>query len=87
MFILKDRVKYLSFVIYEGKCLCRRRYIGETIKNSDIRWNGHESTTSKSEPAKHLADTKSHMFTCKVLTSAPLHYFKRKIFEALFITK
>ena len=44
LFPLKDRVKHLSCIIYEGKCLC-----------------------GKSEPAKHLADNKSHMFTWKVL--------------------
>ena len=44
LFPLKDRVKHLSCIIYEGKCLC-----------------------GKSEPAEHLADNKSHMFTWKVL--------------------
>ena len=33
LFPLKDRVKHLSCVIYEGKCLCGRLYIGETIRN------------------------------------------------------
>ena len=75
LFPVKDRVKYLSFVIYEGKCSCGRRYRGQTIRNSDIRCNEHESTTGKSQPAKHLADTKSHMFTCKVLAPAPLRHF------------
>ena len=41
----------------------------------------------KSEPARHLADNKSHMFTLKVLTSSPLHFCKRKILEVIFITK
>ena len=36
LFPLKDRVKHLSCVIYEGKCLCDRWYIGEIIRNSDI---------------------------------------------------
>ena len=87
MFPLKDRVKHLSCVICEGKCLCGRRYIGETIGNSDIRWNEHERTTGKSEPAKHLANNKSHMFTWKGLASAPLYFCKRKILEAFIITK
>ena len=87
LFPLKDRVKHLSCVIYEGKCLCSRCYIGETIRNSDIRWSEHESATGKSEPAKHLADNKSHMFTWKILASASLHFCKRKILEVLFITK
>ena len=45
------------------------------------------STTGKSKPAKHLSDNKSHMFTWKVLPSAPLHFRKRKILEMFFITK
>ena len=77
----------MSCVIYEGKCLFGRRYIGETITNSGIRWNEHESTTGKSESAKHLVDNKSHMFTWKVLASGPLHFRKRKIFEPFFIRK
>ena len=74
LFPLKDRVKHLSCVICEGKYLFGRRYIGETITNSGIRWNEHESTTGKSESAKHLVDNKSHMFTWKVLASGPLHF-------------
>ena len=87
LFPLKDRVKHLSCVIYEHKCSCGRHYIGETIRNSDIRCNEHESTTGKSEPAKHLADNKSHMFLWKVSASAPLRFHKRKTLEAFFITK
>ena len=77
----------MSCFIYEGKCLCGRHYIGETIRNSDICRNKHESTTGKSEPAKHLADNKSHVFMWKVLASAPLNFHKRKILEAFIITK
>ena len=77
----------MSCVIYEGKCSCGRCYIDETIRNSDIRWSGHQSTTDKSEPVKHLGDNKSHMFTWKVFASAPLHFRKRKILEVFFITK
>ena len=46
-------------VIYEGKCLRGRRCIDETIRKSDIHWNGQESATGKVEPAKHLPDNKS----------------------------
>ena len=74
LFPWKDQVKHLPCVIYEGKCSCGRWYISETIRNSDIRRNEHESTTGKSEPAKHLADNKSHMFTWKMLASAPLTF-------------
>ena len=84
---LKDRVKHLSCIIYESKRSCGRLYIGETIRNSDIRRNEHESKAGKSETAKHIADNKSHIFNWKVLVSAPLHFCKRKILEPFFITK
>ena len=72
-------------VIYEGKCSCGRRYIGEIVRNSDTRWSSQESTTGESESVKHLADIKSHMFKLKVLASASLHFRKIKIREAFFI--
>ena len=87
LFPLKDRVKHMSYVLYEGKRSCVRRYIGQTIRNNNIRWNEHESTTGKSEAAKHLADSRSHMFTWNILASGPFHFRKRKILEAFFITK
>ena len=62
LFPLKDRVKQLSCVIYEGKCSCGRCYIGEIIRNNDICLNEHESTTGNSEPAKHFTNKKSHIF-------------------------
>ena len=37
LFPLKDQAKQLFCVIYEGKCSCVRLYIGETIRNGDIR--------------------------------------------------
>ena len=60
----------MFFVIFEGKCLCGRRYLGETIRNSDIPWSELESITDKLEPAKQFADNKPHMFTWEVLASA-----------------
>ena len=87
LFPLKDKVKHLSCVIYEGICSCGKKYIGETKRNSVTRWNEHESKTGKSEPTKHLANNTLHKFTWKVLALAPKHYRKRKILEAFFIAK
>ena len=33
----KDEVKHHSSVIYHGICSCGANYIGETMKNSEIR--------------------------------------------------
>ena len=38
LFSNKDKVKHYSCVIYCGICSCGADYIGETIRNSEIRW-------------------------------------------------
>ena len=39
--ILKDKNDYKSCVIYKGDCSCGSRYIGETKRNVEVRWNEH----------------------------------------------
>ena len=85
LFPLKDRVMHRSCVIYEGLCSCGKRYIGETVRNSETRWIEHEDSEGKSEPAKHLRNHTEHSFTWKILSPAPSHWRKRKIFEAFYI--
>ena len=41
LFDNKDKVKHHSCVIYRDICSCGADYIGEMIRNSDIRWNEH----------------------------------------------
>ena len=82
----KDRVQHLSCVIYEGVCSCGADYIGETIRNVKIRWNGHESGINKNwECFKHLQEHFSHGFQWSVLSIAPRNTIKWKILEAYFI--
>ena len=47
LFDSKVKVLYLSCVIYKGLCSCDAYYIGETIRNVNIRWNEHESGIDK----------------------------------------
>ena len=42
LFKLKSRDPYPSCVIYEGVCSCQESYIGETVRNIEIRWQEHE---------------------------------------------
>ena len=74
-----------SCVIYEGRCSCKLSYIGETKRNSEVRWKEDEDPAGKSEPAKHLIKNDSHKFTWKVLSIATSHFCRRKILEAFFI--
>ena len=58
----------------------------ETVRNAQLRWNGHENGTDKSsECAKYLNENNNHEFKWTFLSSAPRISFKRKIFEAYFI--
>ena len=85
LFPLKDRVKYLSCVIYQGVCSCGEKYVGETERIAEGRWSEHNTLSRNSEPAKHLKSNPSHQFEWTVLTSAPKNKLRRHILESYFI--
>ena len=70
LFKLKSRNPHPSCVIYEGVCSCQESYIGETVRNVEIRWQEHEDTQKDLDPAKHLKKNPTHSFTSKVLLPA-----------------
>ena len=82
---MKDPNPHPSCVIYEGVCDCGDIYIGETVRNAEVRWKEHQDVRKDSEPAKHLRDNPNHFFTWKVLCQAPYRNKKRKNLEATFI--
>ena len=41
----KDTIKHHNCVIYRGICLCGADFTGETIRNSEMRWNEHITGT------------------------------------------
>ena len=45
-------------------------YIGETVRNVEIRRQEHEDTQKDSEPAKHLKHNPTHSFTWKIFLPA-----------------
>ena len=51
----------------KGVCSCQESYIGETVRNVEIRWQEHEDTQKHSDPTKHLKNSFTHSFTWKVL--------------------
>ena len=59
-----------SCVIYEGVCSCQESYIGETVRNVEIRWQEHEDTQKDLEPSKHLKNNPTHSFIWNVLLLA-----------------
>ena len=84
LFSLKDKNLHKSHIIYEGECSCGENYVGETMRNFEVRITEHSNICHTSEPARHLLENPSHSFQWRVLCSAR-SYFKRKIIEGLII--
>ena len=69
---LKIRNPHPSCMIYEGVWSYHKSYIGETVRNIEIRWQQHKDTQKYSEPAKLLKNNPTHSFTWKVILPASL---------------
>ena len=64
---------------------CGESYIGETIRNVEVRWDEHDNLMNKSNPSKHIKDHLYHVFNWSVLANAPKNMFQRKVLEAYYI--
>ena len=86
LFNNNDKVKHHSCVIYRGICSWGADYIGETIRNSEIRWNEHSAGKDEnSDCVKHLNDHFDHEFQWFLLSRASKNCLKRNILEAYHI--
>ena len=64
-------------MIYHGICSCGADYIGETIRNSEMRWNEHSTGKDKNlDCVKHLKDHFDHEFQLFVLSCASKNCLK-----------
>ena len=89
LFKLKDQSKYHACVIYQGTVSTDDtiKYIGETKLIAELRWKQHNDPRNESSPAKFLKENPTREFNWKVLCRSSRNPNKRKIQEALFITK
>ena len=53
---IKDNVKRLSCVIYQGICSWRNKSVGEIMRKATTKAHKHEQPNSKSEPPKTLEE-------------------------------
>ena len=60
LFEVKSRNPHPACKICEGECTCGEKYIGEIVRNVEIRWQEHNSLKGDSEPAKHLTADSDH---------------------------
>ena len=86
-FPIKDKVDHRCCVIYQGTCSCGQIYIGETERCSHVRFSEHCDIKKGSEPAKHIKDNRNHFFTWMIISNAPKDQERRKILEALYVSK
>ena len=64
---------------------CGSRYIDETKRNAEVRWNERNNPTKSSEPSKYLRSNINHYFTWAVISNAPKNPQTRKNLEGLYI--
>ena len=61
LFTIKDKLTHHHHIIYKRECSRKKTYIGETLRNSGIRWVEHESDKGSSKPAKHFKANPNHL--------------------------
>ena len=86
MFCLKGKNLYPACKTYYGKCQCGEDYVGETIRNTAMRWSEHNNPTHKSEPSQHIKIHIGHLFDWSTLPNTPSNNQIRKNLEAFFIS-
>ena len=84
LFPLKDTIVDKANVIYKGTCTCKEFYIGETKRNSEVRWNEHCSLKKSSEVGDRLSVNPDHNITWQIVAKAPAQTFKQNIRSVLY---
>ena len=85
LFRVKDKSLHQACKIYKGVCSCGESYVGETVRNVEVRWGEHNNSTKVSNSSKHIKDNVDHAFDWLVLARAPTNTFQRKVLEAYYI--
>ena len=73
LFPLKDKSDYKSCVIYKGDCSCGSRYIAESKRNAEVKWNEHNNPTKSSE----------HQNTFEATSTTVLHWLSFQMLQRM----
>ena len=71
LFKVKDKSLHQFCKIYKGACSYGEGYIGDTIRNVEVRCDEHNNSMNKSNPSKHIKDNLDHAFNWSVLDNGP----------------
>lgn len=80
-----DKVQHHSFVVYHKSSSCGSDYIGETIRNTEIRCNKHNTRKIKILIVNHLNYNLVHDFWWFVLFCTSTNSMKGKILDVYYI--
>ena len=83
LFRVKDKSLHQACKIYKSSC--GGSYIGETIRNVEVRWDERNNPMKKSNPSKHIKDNLDHVFNWLVLANVPENMFQQKFLESCYI--
>ena len=76
---------YEIYKIYQGDCISKDDYIGETELNVVTRLREHNNPTHDSGSEHHLKNQLNHSFNCFTIVDAPNKKQTQKILEAIHI--
>ena len=82
---VKDKSLHQACKIYKGVCSCGESYIGETVRNVEVRWGVHNNPTKVLNSSKRIKDNVDHMFHWSMLARATTNMLQQKVLEAYYI--
>ena len=78
LFPLKIKNDHRLCAIYKGDCSRGSRYIGETKRNADVRWNEPSNSNRTLKSSKHLRSNINHCCSWTFISNAPKNAKSRK---------
>ena len=82
---VKDKSLHQACKIYKGICSCGENYIGEAVRNVEVRWGEHNNPRKVSIPLKHIKYNVVQLFHWSVIAKAPTNTFQQKMSETYYI--
>ena len=82
---VKDESLHQTSIMHKNVCCCGEIFIGETIRNIEIRQDEHNNPVKKPNLSKQIKDNLDHVFKWSGLSNAPKDMFQQKVLEMYYI--
>ena len=84
LFCLKSKNLHPACLIYDGVCICKENYVGETKRNVENQWEEHSVINKIYEPLDILKSNQTHAFAWNSLMTGLIRDCVRKNLKAAF---